>query len=197
MNFNMNIISWILHYDEKLFLMINIGLKNSFFDWLMPIVTNVKYWYIPIGLSWLLLMIFGGKKGRELGILCVITLIIADVIASKFLKVSFHRIRPCFSLGFVNLPDGPPGGALSFPSSHAVNVFAVSSIIFSYYRRTGLAFFAWSCVVGFSRIYVGVHFPLDVIVGIIVGIYIAVAVWTSAKLVKQFTLRKLAKISPI
>ena len=81
--------------DTALFYGVNHGLQNRFFDIIMPIITDIKYWRIPLLVMWLCLMIFGGKKGRITGILLIVSLILMDLLNSYPLKFLFARARPC------------------------------------------------------------------------------------------------------
>lgn len=175
-----------LEFDTNIFYFINHTLKNSFFDIIMPIVTNIKYWRIPLILGWLALMIFGGRREREVGILCVFVIILTDAFVAKFIKVYVHRIRPCFDLPDVFELVGT--GNYSFPSNHAANNFAVATVIFLYNKKISCIFFALGILIGFSRVYVGVHYPIDVFAGFFVGIYNGIVVYILKELsIKIFT----------
>ncbi len=156
--------------DTALFYAVNHGLENKFLDIIMSIITDIGYWKIPLLAAWLCLMIFGGKKGRITGIVLVVSLILIDLFNSFPLKSLFERTRPC------NIPwlDArilvPTSNSYSFPSSHAANVFGMATILSNKYRRVRFYFFSVALVVGISRIYVGVHYPFDVLAGAAVGI---------------------------
>ena len=161
--------------DANIFYLINSTLKNSFFDIIMLVITNIRYWRIPLILGWLALMIFGGKKEREVGILCVLAIILTDMFVAKFIKLYIHRTRPCFDIPDVYELVGT--GGFSFPSNHAANNFSVTTVIFLYNRRIGYMFYGLGILIGFSRVYVGVHYPLDVLAGFLVGIYDGIVVY--------------------
>lgn len=172
-----NLYQSILGLDVKLFHLINHRMQNPIFDCLMPIITNIKYWRIPLLILWLALIIRGGRKGRTVAVMALITLILTDRLNSAFIKPIFGRSRPCNELQQIRLliSASLPGG-LSFPSTHAANIFA-QALVFAYkYRRIAIYLFVIACVVGYSRVYVGAHYPLDVLAGAIVGLCIASAV---------------------
>lgn len=165
--------------DRQLFLFVNDALSNPVFDFLMPIITNKKNWHIPIAASWILLIWKGGKQGRTIAFLIIPVLIAADQTSSSLLKHIIERLRPCNDPVFrdyVNLRLPRCGSGYSFPSSHATNISAVFTLFIYYYRRFASFWIIIIVLVGFSRIYVGVHYPLDVAGGFAVGTTISVLI---------------------
>ncbi|MEJ7558370.1 MAG: phosphatase PAP2 family protein [Pedobacter sp.] len=162
-------------FDVDLFLMIHKGLSNPFLDWLAPLMRN-RYFWAPL---YLFIIVFCVKEYQRKGWLMIAMLLlsfaISDITASRLIKYSVGRIRPCNA---INLTDEiihrvPCGSGYSFPSAHATNHFAIAVfLIFLFYRRwkpiLPLAL-AWAFLISFSQIYVGVHYPIDVISGAILG----------------------------
>lgn len=158
------LIQKIKEIDLEFFHFIHETIKNPFLDKWMPIVTDTDNWIWPLALGWLALFIFGGRKGRLTCILLVVVVLFCDNLVSYILKPFFGRVRPNVELGLASSPSP------SFPSNHATNAFAIAFVLSWYYRRLIPIWFLWAVTVGFSRIYVGVHYPFDIIGGLIVGI---------------------------
>lgn len=165
--------------DRQLFFFINGSLTNSVFDLLMPFITNKRNWYVPIAVSWILLIWKGGRRGRTIAFLIIPVLIIADQTSSSFLKHIFDRLRPCNDpqiKDYVYLRLARCGSGYSFPSSHATNISAAFTLFIYFYRRFAVVWITIIFLVGFSRIYVGVHYPLDVVGGFMVGTIISILI---------------------
>jgi len=154
--------------DTQIFIFINQYIANPIFDFAMPVITNLNNWRVPIVIVWLFLIIKGGRRGRVAAILLIPVLAMSDQMSSSLLKPLFGRIRPCHALDSVRLLVGC-GGHLSFPSSHATNISAVAMLFGYFYRKGTILFISIAVLVGFSRIYVGVHYPGDVLFGFMVG----------------------------
>ena len=177
-----------INFDTELFLFLN-GLHA---DWLDPIMTFIsgKLTWTPFYLILLYLVIKNYKKQSVLIILGIILLIVcSDQVSSGIFKPLFERPRPCHNEAIkdlVYLPYGRCGGAYGFISSHACNVFALAvfmtNILKRYYRKIGWVMFVWASLVAYSRIYMGVHYPGDVIVGAAVGAIIGWLIFKAYRL---------------
>ena len=165
--------------DQSLFFSINHGLSNNFFDWIMPMVRN-RYFWIPL---YVFLAVFFISNYRKTGFIILaflgLTFAFADYSASSMVKPAVKRLRPCNDTAInsevINRISCGPG--YSMPSAHASNHFAIAFfLIFVFYRKWKwifpLAFF-WAFIIGFAQIYVGVHYPLDILMGAILGIIVA------------------------
>ena len=162
-----NFINYILDIDRQAFYFFNNTCKNPVFDFIMPILTNEFIWIGPILLLAAGLLIFGNRKIRIIVTLMIIAVAFADSICYRILKPFFGRIRPFLTLGHVNVLAG--AGYLSFPSNHAANTFAMSSVVMMFNRKLGWWLLGTSVIVSFSRIYCGVHYPLDILAGAAIG----------------------------
>ncbi|MFH1050937.1 MAG: phosphatase PAP2 family protein [bacterium] len=147
----------------------------------MPFVTELKNWYIVYIILFFWLFWKGGKNGRIAALVLILTIVITDQINSMVLKELFGRPRPCVTLDNINLLVSC-GAGKSFPSSHAANSFAAATILSFFYRQYKFAYFTIALVISFSRVYVGVHYPADVIAGGLIGFLIALMIANIIKL---------------
>lgn len=168
--------------DTELFYILNSKVQNPVLDLLMPILTNLDYWRIPILLLAISLLIFGQKKGRVAVLLLVFGIALSDQVCNNVLKPLVGRLRPCNVLENVHLLVGCTK-AFSFPSSHATNMFAAMSILSFAYPRLKLVLLGIASIVSYSRVYVGVHYPFDVVAGIILGVTCALIIIVVYRLV--------------
>ncbi len=166
------IIEKIIQLDTNLFFVLNVRTQNSVLDFLMPILTNLDYWRIPLTILVILLLIFGGKRGRIAVALLLVGITLSDQLCNSLIKPLIGRIRPCHVLENVHLLINCTG-SFSFPSSHATNIFTGMIILSFIYRKLRMVLLSIAAMVAYSRIYVGVHYPLDVLGGIMLGIICA------------------------
>jgi len=169
--------------DTLAFFLINKNLQNSLFDILMPFITDKSYLiFMPL---FLLLFFKDREKALIALILGIVSLLIADW-SGNILKHSFERIRPCDALDGVRLLAGC-GKSFSMPSNHSVNAFAfISPLCMLLKNRMRYAFVAVAILVGFSRVYIGVHYPSDTIAGALLGVMLGISVvqfyhWSSER----------------
>ncbi len=161
--------------DITLFHFLNTSLCNPVFDFLMPFITDLNKQRIVlvfVALILLWMLIRGKRHVRIAAILLIITIIISDQLSSSVIKYLLVRPRPCFALQNVHLLVSC-GSGFSFPSSHAVNNFAGALILAFFFPRCKWWFFGLAAIVAFSRVYVGVHYPSDVIGGAVIGLFCA------------------------
>ncbi len=157
--------------DESLLRFINITLANPITDKAMPLITKEESWIIFYVLFWLSLVFTGGKRGAIAGILLLLLILITDQ-TSNFFKAYFQRIRPCNVLTDLHMLVNCTQ-SFSMPSSHAVNNFAAATFLCHFYPKYRYALFTGAFIVAISRIFVGVHYPFDMMVGAVLGIIIA------------------------
>ena len=165
-------------WDSTLFSLIN-GMHLP--EWLEAMLI---YWrnpltWIPLYLFWVLS--FGyryGKRGLVIIMGALLAVALADVLSGQLLKNLFMRPRPCH-LEIQNfLLRVPCGSGYSMPSAHATNHFALATYFGLYYLRRAkthwptIALLVWAAGVGFAQIFVGVHYPSDIVVGTAIGILI-------------------------
>jgi undecaprenyl-diphosphatase len=170
--------------DQQLFLFIN-SLNSPFFDQVMHAISGKLIW-VPLYLA---ILIFLGVKYKRKFLVILIFIILAATLAdqlSVLVKNIVLRLRPCHqpSLeGIVHLVNGECGGLYGFVSSHATNSFDVAllSLLFIRKRWYTISILLWASIIGYSRIYLGVHFPGDVICGSMLGAFIG---WSMYQLFK-------------
>ena len=181
---------WLYGIDVALFRFGNETIANPAGDWFFPFITDLRNFYVPYALLILGLLVFGKKRGALTVLLLVITITIADQVSSFVIKPWVGRLRPCHVLEGVQLLVGC-GSGKSFTSSHATNNFALAVLIQHMYPAARWYLLAWASLVAFSRVYVGVHYPSDILGGAILGTAIALAViYTHAFIMKQWESRK-------
>jgi len=174
--------------DIASFRFFNGGLSNSVFDFLMPFITDLnKQRLVLVFVAVILfgMLIRGRSQVRIAAILLILTIIVGDQLNSSVIKYWFERPRPCQVLHNVHLLVSC-GSGFSFPSSHAVNNFAAALILAFFFPRAKWWFFGFASIVAFSRVYVGVHYPSEIIGGMVIGLFCAGSV-----LVVFLTLEKL------
>lgn len=173
-------IDYLVKLDTDLFVFLN-GLHSPFWDGIMLFASGKLTW-LPF---YLLLVYFIARRHRwkTLWWLLAIAVVIllADQLSVHLFKNVFHRLRPCHNPDFNGIIHlvGRCGGKYGFVSSHAANTFGVSvflSLLFIN-RRATLGLLVWAAFVSYSRIYLGVHYPADVLVGALLGGAVGYVIW--------------------
>ena len=164
-------------WDRQLFLFFNGKLVNPFFDAVLPYFRDSVFW-APLYLFIIVFVTLNyGKKGWWWALLFLSTVAVSDLLGTYAFKETVQRLRPCNNpllLDKVRLVvDHCPGG-YSFVSNHAANHFGLATFMaLSFHtvfgRWTYLAY-VWAALVAFAQLYVGVHYPLDLLAGALLGI---------------------------
>ena len=171
---------YLLHLDRQLFHFINHDLGNAFFDWLMPLLRNAKFW-IPLYVFIIGFCLYKFKKqGAVLILLLALSAGIADFTSVHLIKNNVERLRPCHDpvVSPTVISRAPCGSGYSFPSTHATDHFAMAAFLtLVFYRKWRWIWawaFLWAASISFAQVYVGVHFPIDITVGMLYGVLIGV-----------------------
>ena len=195
-------------FDEELFDLINAQWHTPFLDHFLPAIASTDVW-TPILITVALGAFFwGGRRGR-LVVLCVaMGLLLGDALVSHTLKHMIGRVRPrdamegvfvrglspekprilhVFDPPVVRVTRGPSTAhGQSFPSSHTLNLFMLATVAWCFKRKVGVAVGFMACLVAYSRVYTGAHWPSDIPPSALLGILVG---WVSIKIVKQVALR--------
>ncbi|MGB9977637.1 phosphatase PAP2 family protein [Methanobacterium sp.] len=174
------LLNGILNYNTALFYAINDGMDNSVFNSIMPILTNFGS-LIAWSLVCILIFLFGGQYGKKIAILGLLALFLSSA-AVLVLKYIIAEPRPFLVLNHVHLLTTE--NDYSFPSGHATASFAAAVAIGAKYSfiikdkayKLIYPLLVFATIICFSRVYVGVHYPLDVVFGAIIGIVFALIV---------------------
>jgi undecaprenyl-diphosphatase len=165
------LVNSLVNMDVTIFYFCNLYLQNPFFDVLMPVITlaGTQIFWVLICIG---LFVFGGEKGKNTAILCLLSLFLG-FFASELLKIVFARPRPYEVLQGVHYFMDVQNFA--FPSGHATAAFTGSTVIGVKYGHLALLL-GLASLVAFSRVYMGVHYPSDVLFGAILGVLCALLV---------------------
>ena len=179
----------ISNIDSDLFLFLN-GLHTDWLDKVMIAITQMWVW-APL----YLLLIYWvvkqyGKRCWWVFLAIGIVVLCSDQLSAHVCKPLFQRLRPCYNPNFqdlIHLPKGMAGGRYGFVSSHAANTFAVAAFLTAAlhknYKWIGIVLYLWAFISSYSRIYLGFHYPGDILCGALLGILIGLILWKVFQLI--------------
>lgn len=165
----------VLQADRYIFHFINGVWHNSFFDGLFPLIRQADFW-IPFYLFLLVFVLLNVRKSGWYILIIACTAAISDMLSSRVIKELIWRPRPCRDpemSGLVRvLVDYCPQSS-SFTSSHAVNHFAIATFLvitlYPFFKKWIYLLYLWAFLIIYAQVYVGVHYPFDVLGGAVVG----------------------------
>ncbi len=174
---------YLINIDSDLLLWLN-GAHNAFFDTFMMLFTGRFIW-VPmyLALTYVLFRNMTPKQALMCLVAIALVIVIADQMSSSLIRHSVGRLRPANLenpiSNMVHIVDGYRGGRYGFPSSHAANSFGLAFFLLFLLRRSPIPTFIilWAIVNCYSRIYLGVHYPGDILCGTLVGLVAATVVW--------------------
>ena len=190
----------LIDIDKQVMLALN-GSNSLYMDGVMKIYTTALVW-VPVALL-LLLIVLKNNTPRValLSVLAVaLTIVATDQVSSHLIKPLVGRLRPCNDPTIMHLIDtfnGYRSGGYSFTSSHACNSFGIFAIVSLIIRHRGLSLtlLLWAIINSFSRIYLGVHYPGDILCGAILGASIGAVVYLGYRYVYRRIDQPMARIT--
>jgi len=157
----------IQRFDSSILLYIKDNMHGHIMDKLMITLTHLGNG----GMIWIIIsvVLVISKKYRKIGFMAIAALILSTILGEGVLKHVVKRIRPSANIPAVNLLIAKPL-SYSFPSGHTTSSFAVAGILAKYFKAYALEFFSLASLIAFSRLYLYVHYPTDVLAGIVIGL---------------------------
>jgi undecaprenyl-diphosphatase len=180
-------------WDLNLFWHINRDWTHPVLDWLMPVLSAIELWMPILGVILIFIAWRGGAKARWMLVAITLAIVLSDAVVGRTLKKTFDRVRPRDQMSGVIIRDvakvkpkilalfqAPqiktslvkkvPLEGNSLPSNHTMNLFAVATVIALFFRRWGLPMYGLAAAVAYSRVYVGAHWPSDIVPSIALGL---------------------------
>lgn len=162
-------IDFLYSIDLSVFYFFNHTISAPFLDKFFSLITNVNNWYIAYIILLGVSFVYGGKKGKLAVIGVLLLIVVTDQTGYRLLKEFFERARPCNALGDVLTPLGC-NGTFSFPSNHALNNFAAAMFFYKLFPKLKWILFISATLVAISRVYLGLHYPSDILGGAVLGL---------------------------
>jgi undecaprenyl-diphosphatase len=189
----MSLLHWINQIDQELFLFLN-GQHFPFMDQVMWQISG-KFLWIPMYLVIIYFLVRERRSRVWIILIAIALMILLSDQLSVLVKDAVQRLRPSHNpllLNLIHIVKEPGGneyraGTYGFVSSHAANTFALATFVSLFFARKWLtiAIFIWAAIVSYSRIYLGVHYPLDVVGGAMIGTFAGAIIFYLERFVQQ------------
>jgi undecaprenyl-diphosphatase len=182
-------VEWILKIDYWIFEKINhagsFGIGDVFFPWITDLNKSVIFFVIAIPLMFFIFFRKFGKKGITYFLILLVAVGTSDFVG-RLVKDHYTRSRPFDNPEITAIQRSPAGGK-SFYSNHSSNMFTIAAYTSPFFPQLTIPFFVVASLVAYSRIYNGVHYPSDVLAGILAGLFWGfIFSWLAKKLVQRF-----------
>jgi len=180
----MYLFDWLDHIDKIAFTFIHRDMSARWLDFIMLLLRN-QYTWIPLYVFMLYWSLFRIDRPTGIKFICltILCFAITDYTSSSILKYHFERLRPCYDEDMTTVIRGiiGCGGKYSFPSSHAANHFGLATFwfftILHVTQKKWSWLWLWAFMIGLAQVYVGKHFPLDIVGGAALGIITGLGVF--------------------
>ncbi|SKA73760.1 undecaprenyl-diphosphatase [Clostridium sp. USBA 49] len=163
----MKMMSLIQRLDNSILLYIKYNMHSPIMDRAMILFTSLGNG----GAIWIIIsvILIINKKYRNIGFMALLALVLSTILGEGILKHVIQRVRPSADIPAAKLLITKPL-SYSFPSGHTTSSFAVAGVLSKYFKKYSIGFFSLAAIIAFSRLYLYVHYPTDVIAGIILGL---------------------------
>ena len=191
-------LSGFMAWDQGMFEAINKSMSNGFFDALLPLFSDFSIWLVPLAILWIFYFVRTNRTGRLIAIGCFVVIAATDQISDNFLKPLVQRNRPCNVVPAAHYYDDHGDWittdkfglttykqSFSFPSNHAANIAGQAMYWSYFFPEVAPVMIIATVLVGYSRVYVGHHWPVDVLTGYLLGALLA---WLVARFLQRWVL---------
>lgn len=162
-----NILKQINIFDNYVLFIINKKMKNKYLDKIMPVITSLG----NLGVVWLAIavILLFAEENKSIGEVVILTMIFSTIVGEGIIKHLVRRVRPCNQKNNSTLLIVKPI-SYSFPSGHTLSSFAAAQVLSIYFINYKIIFITIALLIALSRMYLYVHYPTDVIAGMLIGI---------------------------
>jgi undecaprenyl-diphosphatase len=162
--------------DVAVFRWVNLGWSCPFLDHFFSFITSINHFWPLIAFLFLYWLWKGGAKGRWLVLSLIVAVVLSDQISTNVVKPLVERARPCNALDGVLTPAGK-SSAYSFTSTHATNIASSMLLLCLAFKPWTRLFILIAFLIGLSRVYLGLHYPSDILGGYALGALLGYSVW--------------------